>query len=259
MKTYRGYLLDLDGTIYRGKEVIPGAAEFILHLRKAKVPYLFLTNNSAATSEHVASRLQAMGIAAAADDVYTSAMATAHFLAEHASPGTPVCVIGEEGLRTELTRQGFVLTEEKPHYVIVGIDRAFTYEKLTVAARAIRDGATFIATNRDAALPSEIGLFPGNGSLVAAVSVASGKEPIVIGKPEPIIVRLALEKLGTAAEETLIVGDNLFTDIDAGAGSGIDTLHVLTGFSSAEDAQNHPNRPTHSAADLSEWLRRISS
>ncbi|MEJ8545901.1 TIGR01457 family HAD-type hydrolase [Brevibacillus borstelensis] len=258
MKTYRGYLLDLDGTVYRGKEVIPGAAEFIRHLRENNVPYLFLTNNSAATAGQVAERLQAMGIAASADEVYTSAMAAAHYLAEHASPGTPVYAIGEEGLRAELTRHGFVLTEEAPRYVIVGIDRAFTYEKLTVAARAIRAGATLIATNRDAALPSENGLSPGNGSLVAAVSVASGQEPVVIGKPEPIIVRLALEKLGTVAEETLLVGDNLFTDIDAGARSGIDTLHVLTGFSSAEDALNHPNRPTHTAADLSEWLRRIS-
>ncbi|USG66816.1 TIGR01457 family HAD-type hydrolase [Brevibacillus ruminantium] len=259
MKNYRGYLLDLDGTIYRGREVIPGAAAFLAHLRETGVPYLFLTNNSSAPPEQVAARLQTMGIPAEAEEVYTSAMATAQYLAQVAPAGTPVYVIGEEGVRAELTKQGFVLTEKAARYVIVGIDRTFDYEKLTIAARALREGATLIATNRDAALPSEHGLTPGNGSLVAAVSVASGKEPIVIGKPETIIMRLALDRLGTAVAETLIVGDNLYTDIDAGAKSGIDSLLVLTGFSSKEDAAVHPQPPTHIARDLTEWLRVTTS
>lgn len=259
MKNYRGYLLDLDGTIYRGSEAIPGADAFIEHLRQAGIPYLYLTNNSAASPEQVAARLQAMGIPAEAGEVYTSGMATARYLAKQAPPGTPVYVIGEEGLRAEMAKQGFALTEKEPRYVVVGIDRKFDYDKLAAATRAIRQGAELIATNRDAALPSEHGLSPGNGSLVAAVSVASGKEPVVIGKPEAIIMRLALEKLGTPAEETLIVGDNLHTDIDAGAGSGIDSLLVLTGYSSAEDARRHPRQPTHIARDLTEWLRMIAA
>ncbi|WP_429842415.1 TIGR01457 family HAD-type hydrolase [Brevibacillus sp. FIR094] len=258
MKPYKGYLLDLDGTIYRGKEAIPGAAAFISHLKTHQIPYLFLTNNSSASAQHVAERLVAMGIEAQARDVYTTSMVTATYLREQAPAGTRVYVIGEAGLHDQLTDAGYVITEEDPAYVIVGIDRAFTYEKLAIAARAIRAGATFIATNADAALPTDGGLYPGNGSLVAAVSVASATKPIVIGKPESIIVRYALDQLGTAAADTLIVGDNLFTDIEAGANSGLDSLLVLTGYSTREEADKHHATPTHIAEDLPEWQRRIS-
>lgn len=255
MKSYNGYLLDLDGTIYRGQEVIPGAAAFISYLKDQNIPYLYLTNNSAASPEQVAERLTRMGIPADPADVYTSGMATAAYLREHAPAGTGVYVIGEDGLREQLLEQGFVLTEEAPRYVVVGIDRSFTYEKLAIAARAVRAGAELVATNQDAALPTEHGLAPGNGSLVAAVAVASATKPVVVGKPEKIIVRYALERLGTTANETLIVGDNLHTDIEAGANSGLDSLLVLTGYSTREEARSHRARPTHIAQDLSEWLR----
>lgn len=258
MKSYKGYLLDLDGTIYRGNEAVPGAASFIDYLNHEKIPYLFLTNNSSAGAQHVAERLVAMGIKAKAEDVYTTSMATATYLREQAPAGTRVYVIGEAGLREQLTEAGYVITEEDPAYVIVGIDRAFTYEKLTIAARAIRAGATFLATNADAALPTEAGLFPGNGSLVAAVSVASASKPIVIGKPEAIIVRYALEQLGTTAADTLIVGDNLYTDIEAGANSGLDSLLVLTGYSTREEAGKHHAAPTHISEDLPQWQLRIT-
>jgi 4-nitrophenyl phosphatase len=257
MKQYKGYLLDLDGTVYRGSEVIPEAVTFIEYLREQGIPFLYLTNNSSASPKQVADRLTSLGIPTQSDQVYTSSMATASFLAETEPAGTPVYVIGEEGLRGELERRGFVLTEDHPRYVIVGIDRSFSYEKLAAAARAIREGAALIATNNDAALPTEKGLFPGNGSLVAAVSVASGASPIVIGKPEPIIVRYALERLGVPADDTLIVGDNLHTDIDAGANSGLDSLLVLTGYSSERDAMEHPRRPTYIAKNLREWLYRL--
>jgi 4-nitrophenyl phosphatase len=255
MKTYKGFLLDLDGTIYRGSEAIPEAVSFVRELKKAGIPFLYLTNNSSASAENVANRLNAMGLEATAEQVYTSAMATAAFLARREPSGADVYVIGEEGLKRELERSGFRMTEVNPRYVIVGIDRQFNYEKLTTAARAIRGGALFLATNRDAALPAEGGLLPGNGSLVAAVAVASGASPIVIGKPEKIIVDFALQRLGTTVAETLIVGDNLFTDIEAGANSGLDSLLVLTGFSSAEDAARHPHKPTYIADDLLSWWR----
>jgi 4-nitrophenyl phosphatase len=257
MKQYKAYLLDLDGTVYRGSEVIPEAVTFIQYLRAEGIPFLYLTNNSSAAPEQVAERLTSMGLPTTGDEVYTSGMAAASYLAEREPAGTPVYVIGEEGLRGELERRGFRLTEKQPRYVIVGIDRSFSYQKLTVAASAIREGAKLIATNRDAALPTEKGLFPGNGSLVAAVSVASGASPVVIGKPEPIIVRYALERLGVDAADTLIVGDNLHTDIDAGANSGLDSLLVLTGYSSEQDAENHPHQPTYVAKDLKEWLDRL--
>ncbi|HZG80974.1 MAG TPA: HAD hydrolase-like protein, partial [Brevibacillus sp.] len=144
-------------------------------------------------------------------------------------------------------------------YVVVGIDKEFSYEKLAIAARAVRNGAALIATNGDAALPSNHGLIPGNGSLVAAVEVASGAKATFIGKPEPIIVRYALGKLGTHLADTLIVGDNLHTDIEAGANSGLDSLLVLTGYSTEEDAQRHAARPTHVAENLAEWLLRIQA
>ncbi|GEB34567.1 TIGR01457 family HAD-type hydrolase [Brevibacillus parabrevis] len=258
MKPYKGYLLDLDGTIYRGHEAIPGAGEFVRYLQDKQIPYLFLTNNSSTSAERVADRLTGMGIEATARDVYTTSMATVQYLQEQAPAGANVYAIGEEGLLTQLEAAGYRLTEADPDYVIVGIDRAFTYEKLAVAARAIRSGATFIATNADAALPTDAGLFPGNGSLVAAVSVASATKPIVIGKPESIIVRYALEVLGTKASETLIVGDNLFTDIEAGANSGLDSLLVLTGYSTREEAASHTAKPTYVASDLPEWQLRIS-
>jgi 4-nitrophenyl phosphatase len=258
MKQYKGYLLDLDGTVYRGSEIIPEAVAFIGYLREKGIPFLYVTNNSSAPPEQVADRLTSMGLPTGADEVYTSSMATASYLAEREAEGTPVFVIGEEGIRLELERRGFVLTENQPRYVVVGIDRLFTYEKLAAATRAIRGGARLIATNRDAALPSERGLLPGSGSLVAAVSVASGATPVVIGKPEPIIVRYALERLGVSAEDTLIVGDNLYTDIEAGANSGIDSLLVLTGYSTAEEARCHPVAPTHIAADLREWMKRMT-
>ncbi|MGG1663038.1 TIGR01457 family HAD-type hydrolase [Brevibacillus sp. NRS-1366] len=258
MKRYKGYLLDLDGTIYRGGEAIPGAGEFVTYLKKQQIPYLFLTNNSAASPLLVAERLQAMGIEAEEKDVYTSSMATATYLKEQAPAGTRVYVVGEDGLREQLQTAGYTITEEAPRYVICGIDRSFSYEKLTIAARAIRAGATLLATNADAALPTEEGLFPGNGSLVAAVSVAAATKPIVIGKPESIIVRYALERLGTQETDTLIVGDNLYTDIEAGANSGLDSLLVLTGYSTREEAANHLVKPTHIADDLAEWRLRLT-
>jgi len=258
MKQYRGYLLDLDGTIYRGSEVIPGAVSFIRFLRDQRIPFLYVTNNSSAPPEVVADRLTAMGLPTSADEVFTSSMATARYLAEREPAGTPVYVIGEAGLRVELERRGFVLAENDPRCVVVGIDRSFTYEKLVIATRAVRAGAALIATNRDAALPSERGLLPGSGSLVAAVSVAAGAEPIVIGKPEPILVEYARERLGVPAEDTLIVGDNLHTDIEAGANSGMDSLLVLTGYSTEEEARNHRVAPTYIAADLREWMKRMA-
>ena len=258
-KRYKGYLLDLDGTVYRGNEVIPGVIEFLSTLKQQGLPYLYLTNNASVTQQQVVERLQRMGIEAKPDEVYTSSMATAQYLREQAAEGTKVYVIGEQGLREALLQAGFAISEEDPRYVVVGIDRSFTYEKLAAASLAVRNGAVLIATNGDAAVPTEKGLYPGNGSLVAAVSVASGKAPIVVGKPEPIIVRYALQKLGVAGQDTLIVGDNLHTDIEAGARSGLDSLLVLTGFSTAEDAASSPIKPTYIARDLSEWLARIGS
>lgn len=259
MKAYGAYLLDLDGTIYRGTEIIPEAVQFIEQLRGAGIPFLYLTNNSTATADAFAKRLSDMGLPTTKEEVYTSSMATAAYLAEREEAGAHVYVIGETGLQTALKDRGFVLTDDNPKYVVVGLDREFTYEKMAIASRAIRNGATFIATNIDPALPTERGLFPGAGSLVAAVSTASATKPIAIGKPETIIVNYALEQLGKDRDETIIVGDNLHTDIEAGVKSGIDSLLVLTGYSTREDLAVSPFKPTHVEENLMTWWQKAST
>lgn len=253
MKRYRNYLLDLDGTIYRGSQIIPEAIPFIQQLRQRELPFLYVTNNSSASAEEVANRLTKMGLPTNAAEVYTSSMATAAYLSEREKNGARVMVIGESGLTAALQEAGFTLCDEAPQYVVVGIDRQFTYDKLARASAAIRAGAVFIATNRDAALPGENGLTPGNGSLCAAVAVASGVEPVVIGKPEKWIISYAMQRLGAIPEETLIVGDNLHTDIEAGYNSNIDSLLVLSGYSTEADAKQHPFQPTYILNHLTEW------
>ena len=257
MKPYRAYLLDLDGTIYRGSEIIPEAVQFIEQLRKAHIPFLYLTNNATATPDTFAQRLSDMGLPTTKEEIYTSSMATAAYLAEREEAGTPVYIIGETGLEMALRERGFVLTSDNPKYVVVGLDRAFTYEKLATASRAIRDGAILIATNIDPALPTERGLFPGGGSLVAAVSTASATTPVVIGKPETIIVNYALEQLGKDRDETIIVGDNMHTDIEAGVKSGLDSLLVLTGYSTREDLAASPFKPTYVEENLMTWWDKV--
>lgn len=258
MKEYGGFLLDLDGTVYRGNQPIPGAVRFMEHLREQNIPYLFLTNNSSTTPDKVADCLSHMGIPAKSNEVYTTSMAIAAYLKAHVQPGARIYAIGEEGLLQELKQGGYRLTEDRPDYVVVGIDRTFSYEKLAIAAKAIRDGARFLATNSDAALPTEHGLAPGNGSLVAAIAVASGSQPIVVGKPEALIVDYALQHLGTTKSETLIVGDNLHTDILAGINSEVDSLLVLTGYSTRADLEGFRGKPTYVADHLIQWWEAYS-
>lgn len=258
MKRYKGFLLDLDGTIYRGNEPIPEAVVFMEQLRKRNIPYLFLTNNSSTSPEHVARRLEGMGIPAKGEEVYTTSMAAATYLRDQLPQGAAIYAIGEQGLVQELEQAGYQLTAAQPDAVVVGIDRSFTYEKLAIAAKAIRQGARFLATNNDAALPTEHGLAPGNGSLVAAVAVASGTEPVVVGKPEPLIVDYALRKLGLDKNDILLIGDNLHTDILAGRNSGVDSLLVYTGYSTAADIERFCIHPTYEADSLTQWWEAYS-
>lgn len=252
MKRYRGYLIDLDGTLFRGTELIPGALSFIEKLVDADIPFLYLTNNSSRTPERVAEKLRGFGFPASPDQVYTSALATAQYLKEEMrSPS--VFVIGEEGLKRAIREAGICITEDHPEAVVVGIDRQFTYEKMKKACLAIRNGAKFIGTNADRALPTEEGLLPGSGSLSMGIAAAAGVEPLFIGKPEPIIMRYALNKLGTAPEETLVVGDNLDTDILAGIRGGMDTLLVFSGITTQEMAEKSRIRATYYLDSLRDW------
>lgn len=252
MKHYDGYLIDLDGTMYRGKERIIEAVNFVKELAKRDIPYLFVTNNSSKRPEQVAEVLSEMGIPATVEQVFTTSMATANFIADEKSDAS-VYMIGEEGLRNALEKHRFTIKNEDVDYVVVGIDREITYEKLAKACLAVRAGAKFISTNGDIALPTERGLMPGNGSLTSVISVSTETKPIFIGKPEAIIVEQALEVIGTSRENTVMVGDNYNTDILAGIKANMDTIIVHTGVTSKEQLVTYKAQPTFSIDSLAEW------
>jgi 4-nitrophenyl phosphatase len=252
MKQYKGYLIDLDGTMYRGKEVIKEAGDFVRRLKEKGLPYLFVTNNSSRRPEQVAEKLKTFGISAEKEQVFTTSMATAQFIADK-KPGSTAYVIGEEGIRSALEEKGITLQEEKPDFVVVGIDRGINYEKLALACLGVRNGAAFISTNGDIAIPTERGLLPGNGSLTSVVTVSTQTQPIFIGKPESIIMEQALEVLGVSKEETLMVGDNYDTDIKAGMNAGLDTLLVHTGVTTKEILKQMEEQPTYVINTLDEW------
>jgi 4-nitrophenyl phosphatase len=252
MKSYKGYLIDLDGTMYRGTEQIAEAAGFINDLRKRGIPYLFVTNNSSRTPAQVADKLRSIGISTEDDQVFTTSMATANYIAEQ-KKGASVYVVGEEGIIEALKEKGMKLVEEHPDFLVMGIDRGINYEKLSKACLAVRNGAVFISTNGDIAIPTEQGLLPGNGSLTSVVSVSTQVQPIFIGKPESVIVEQALRVLGVPKEETIMVGDNYDTDILAGINAGIDTLLVHTGVTTKERLKKYKEQPTHVVDTLDLW------
>ncbi|MBA4602763.1 TIGR01457 family HAD-type hydrolase [Thermoactinomyces mirandus] len=254
MKRYKGYFIDLDGTLFRGDEVIPGAPEFVAWLNKIQIPYLYLTNNSTRSPEWVAAKLQRMGYPARTDQVFTTALATACYLQEKEAPMS-VYVVGEEGLFQAISDAGIAITDQNPDAVVVGLDRSFTYEKMKKACLAIRAGAKLIGTNADLALPTEEGLWPGSGSLSVAIAAAAGTEPFFIGKPEPVMMHYALKKIGLTPDEVLVVGDNLQTDILAGIRGGMDTLLVYTGVTTPQMAKSSDIKSTHAVYNLSSWIK----
>lgn len=252
MKKYKGYLIDLDGTMYKGAERIEDASDFVKRLQKEEIPYLFVTNNSSRTPKQVAEKLRHFDIPASEELVFTTSLATANYIYDLKKDAS-VYVIGEEGIRTALKEKGFTFAEEHADYVVMGIDRDINYEKLAIACLAVRNGATFISTNGDIALPTERGLLPGNGSLTAVIAVSTQTKPIFIGKPEAIIVEQALNVLGTTKEETLMVGDNYDTDILAGLNAGMDTLLVHTGVTTKELLAGYDRQPTYVVDTLDQW------
>lgn len=254
MPKYNAYLIDLDGTIYHGKQPIPAAKRFIERLQTAKIPYLFVTNNSTKTAKDVADNLTINhGIKTTVDQVYTSAMATADYVKGLADDGQKVYLIGEAGLKDGLENAGIDLVPaDEANVVVMGLDRHFTYQKLKEATFAIARGAQFIATNADTNLPSEEGMLPGAGSLVAALKTATGVEPTIIAKPEAPIMEGALAKLNHP-DRPVMVGDNYNTDILAGIKNGLDTLLVYTGVSKPAEVAKEVNQPTDFVANFDEW------
>lgn len=237
MKNYKGYLIDLDGTMYMGTAEIDGAAQFIDYLNKNDIPHLYVTNNSTKTPEEVTEKLKEMKIDAKPDEVVTSALATANYIAEENSQAS-VYMLGGNGLRTALTDAGLTVKEdENVDYVVIGLDEAVTYEKLAIATLAVRKGAKFISTNPDVSIPKERGFLPGNGAITSVVSVSTGQQPQFIGKPETIIMQIALDILKLDKSEVAMVGDLYDTDIMSGINVGMDTVHVQTGVTSYEEIQ----------------------
>ena len=247
-----GYLLDMDGVIYRGSELIPGADLFVRTLREKNRRFLFLTNNSQRTRRDVAMRLRRMGIEVTERDIFTCAMATARFLAAQ-KPGGTAYVIGEGGLLNALHRNGFSVVEDDPDFVVVGEGRTLSFEMIEKAVRLVERGARLIATNMDPNCPTEAGIRPGCGAIVAMIEAATGKEAFSVGKPSPIMMRAARKQLELSTAQTIMVGDTMETDILGGVQLGYATTLVLSGGTSKEDLTKfayHPDVVVPSVADM---------
>ncbi len=247
-----GYLIDMDGVLYRGAQMIPGAERFVRALRAADVPFLFLTNNSQRTRRDVATKLRRLGIDAGEEHVFTCAMATARFLARQKPNGTAY-VIGEGGLLTALHNNGYAIVDRDPDYVVVGEGRTFTFEGIEAALNMILGGAKLVATNMDPNCPTQHGVRPGCGAVVAMLEAAGGVRAFSVGKPSPVMLRGARKELGLSSAQTVVIGDTMETDILGGAQLGYKTILVLSGSTRRDDLGRYAYRPdlvVDSIADL---------
>ena len=240
----RNYICDMDGVLVFGSQPIPGANEFIKRLQTAGAKFLVLTNNSLYTQRDLHVRLLRIGLDVPPSAIYTSALATAQFLATQQADGSAY-VIGEAGLTTALHDVGYIITDQNPDYVVLGETLSYSFERITQAMRLVAAGARFIATNPDVAGPGEGGMVPGTGAVAALISAATGIQPYYIGKPNPLIMRTALRTLDAHSEDSVMVGDRMDTDIIIGTQSGLETILVLTGVTRREDVARYPYRPTH--------------
>jgi len=237
-----GFLIDMDGVIYRGKQLIPGADRFIAQLLDSGVPFAFLTNNSQRTRRDVAMKLVRMGINVDESHIFTCAMATARFLAAQKPRGTAF-VIGEGGLLQALHTNGYAIVEDDPDYVVVGEGRTFNMEIVEHAVRLILRGSKLVATNIDPNCPTSQGLRPGCGAIVAMLETATGLKAFSVGKPSPVMMRAARKELGLATDETIMIGDTMETDILGGVSMGYRTVLVLTGSTQHDDLARYAYRP----------------
>ena len=248
----RTWLSDMDGVLVHEEEAIPGAADFVKRLRDRGRPFLLLTNNSIYTARDLQARLARSGIDVPEESIWTSALATAQFL-DKQRPGGTAYVIGEAGLTTAMHSIGYVLSERDPEYVVLGETRTYSFEAITTAIRLIEGGARFIATNPDPTGPSTAGPIPATGSVAALITRATQVEPYFVGKPNPLMMRSALNRIDAHSESTVMVGDRMDTDIVSGLEAGLRTILVLTGSTRPDAVERFPYRPTHirdSVADL---------
>jgi HAD superfamily hydrolase (TIGR01457 family) len=251
----RGLLIDLDGVVYTGRDPIAGSAGFLAEARQRGLKFLLVTNNSTTSPELVAERLKTMHIDVVPDEILTSAQAAVGYVRAHAQAGARVRIIGESGLRQAAEAEGLVVVEDSEsatEWVIAGLDRAFTYEKLTGATRAIMSGARFVATNADALLPIEGGqVLPGAGTIIAAIRTATATEPVVVGKPEPGLFEHGLRRLGGLPPDAVaMIGDRLDTDVVGGQRAGLRTILVLSGVTTHAEAVTADPAPNAVAENL---------
>lgn len=243
MESVKHVITDMDGVLVKGAQIIPGADRFIARLQEQGREYLLLTNNSLYTPRDLAHRLHTLGLEIPIERLFTSAMATADFLHGQRQQGTAF-VVGASGLTQAIHDIGYVITDVEPDYVVLGETEGYNFESITKAVRLIEGGARFIATNPDVSGPSEAGTVPGCGAMAALIEKASGKAPLYVGKPNPLMMRSALNYLDVHSEDTVMVGDRMDTDIVAGVESGMRTILVLTGVTRREDIDRFPYQPT---------------
>lgn len=237
-----GYLIDMDGVIYRGSQVIPGAQRFIADLHEHSIPFRFLTNNSQRSRLDVATKLQRLGFEVETQHILPCAVATARFLQQQKPKGTAF-VIGESGLATALHECGYAIVDRDPDYVVVGEGRTLNFEMVEAALRMILGGAKLIATNLDPNCPTEHGLRPGCGAVVAMLEAAAGVKAFSVGKPSPVMLRAARKEIGLTTDQTIVIGDTMETDVLGGVQLGFHTVLVLSGGTKAQDLARYPYQP----------------
>jgi len=251
MKPPKSYLIDMDGVLVSGRTMIPGADQFIQRLQVREAEFLVLTNNPIYTPRDLAHLLKTSGLDVPAARIFTSALATARFIQSQHPNGTAF-VIGESGLTEAIHNAGYVITDRDPDYVVLGETHTYNIELITQAIRLVAAGARFIATNPDTSGPAEGGLVPACGAMAALIESASGVSPFFVGKPNPLMMRTALNFLDVHSEDTVMVGDRMDTDVVAGVESGMETILVLTGVTRREDVSRYPYRPTRILGSVAE-------
>jgi NagD protein len=249
-------MTDMDGVLVHEGRMIPGADAFVNRLREAGRPFLVLTNNSIYTPRDLQFRLRSSGIDVPEEAIWTSALATAAFLADQ-RPGGSAYVIGEAGLTTALHDVGYVLTDNAPDYVVLGETRTYSFTAVTTAIRLILGGARFVATNPDSTGPSAEGVLPATGAVAALMTRATGVDPYFVGKPNPLMMRAALNRLQAHSESTVMIGDRMDTDVVAGLEAGMRTVLVLTGIMRAEDIDRFPYRPSRVVTSIADLVDEI--
>jgi len=242
IKSKEGFIIDMDGVIYHGNKLLPGIPDFIAWLEKEGKKYLFLTNSSERTPKELQEKLKRLGLNVGEDHFYTSALATASFLSNQ-KPNGSAYIIGDAGLIHALYSINYTVNNVNPDYVVVGETHSYNFEKIEIALNLVMRGAKLIGTNSDVSGPIEVGITPSTKALIAPIEIASGKKAYFVGKPNPLMMRSALKRLGVRREDAIVIGDRMDTDIRCGLESEIDTLLVLSGITTREEIDNFPYCP----------------